>query len=76
MDNSFISGLLNIPVWHLLAPFYVDCILNGSVGKCNVNELQRTSHYLTHYNFVIRLMGLSPVYAWTSLAVCQHVVLM
>lgn len=39
LSKSFISAPLNIPVWHLLGPFYVDSFLNGSVGKCNVNEL-------------------------------------
>lgn len=39
LSESFISGPLHISIWHLLAPFYVDSILNGSVGKCNVNEL-------------------------------------
>lgn len=52
--TSFISGPLNIPAWRLLAAFYVDCVLNGSVGKCSVNELQRTRHYLAHYSFVIQ----------------------
>lgn len=39
LSEIFVSGPLNISIWHLLAPFYVVSILNGSVGRCNVNEL-------------------------------------
>lgn len=39
LSRSVISGPLNLPIQHLLSPFYADRIWNGWVRKCNVNEL-------------------------------------
>lgn len=55
--RDFISSLLNILIWHLLDPFSLESILNGSTNfKCQ----WITPHYLSHRALSSRGRGCGP----------------